>query len=160
MPRDLGRQTGSVLLLVPAGVLVLVILGALAVDAALAFLGQRALTDAAAAAANDVAATAVSDAAFYADADGHIELDHQAARRVATDTVARQGLRGVELTSQAVEVTGAQVCVRLTGRVRYLFSPLVPGTDRSVVVHGRALVSAVRGQGPSASIPSSAGLDC
>ena len=143
------------LLLVPAGVLVLVILGALAVDAALAFLGQRALTDAAAAAANDVAAAALSDAAFYRD--GRVALDRAAAVRLAADTVARQGLRGVEVTDRAVEVVGPQVCVRLTGRVRYLFSPLVPGADRSAVVHGRAIATAVRGEGPG--VPA-ASLDC
>lgn len=147
-------QRGSVLLLVPAGVLVLVVLGALAVDAALAFLGQRALTDAAAAAANDVAAAAVSDTAFYRE--GQVALDREAASRVAAESLARQGLRGVEVTDRSVEVAGAQVCVRLTGRVRYLFSPVVPGVDRFAVVHGRAVATAVQGNGP---VPRAV-LDC
>ena len=153
----MGEQRGSVLLLVPAGVLVLVILGALAVDAALAFLGQRALTHAAAAAANDVAAAAVSDAAFYRD--GRVELDRSAATRVASEALSHRGWRGVEVIERSVEVAGDQVCVRVTGRVRYLFSPVVPGVDRSAVVHGRAVATAVVGDGTTASVPF-ARLDC
>ncbi|HEX2038152.1 MAG TPA: hypothetical protein VHF47_00305 [Acidimicrobiales bacterium] len=154
MRAERGAERGSALALVPAGVLVLVVLGALAVDAALAFLGQRALTDAAAAAANDAAAVGMSDAAFYGEATGPIVLDPVAARRAAVTAVAARGLRGVHVTRHVVEVQGDQVCVRLTGRVPYLFSPLVPGVPRAAHVHGRAVATAARGSAPvrSASI--------
>ena len=149
MRADVG-QRGSALMLVPAGVLVLVVLGALAVDAALAFLGQRALTDAAAAAANDAAALAVSDVAFYGDPTGPVVLDHRLAGEAAAAAVSRRGLRGVDVTRQVVEVAGDRVCVHLRGRVPYLFSPLVPGVPRAAEVHGRAVVTAVRGEAPPA----------
>jgi hypothetical protein len=142
---DRPGERGSVLVLVPAGVLVLVVLGALAVDAALAFLGQRALSDAAAAAANDAAAVAVSDDAFYGDPSGPVVLDRSHAARVVAGSVGRRELRGVQVTGQAVEVVGNEVCVHLTGRVPYLFSPLVPGVPHAADVHGRAVVTAVRG---------------
>ena len=151
------EQRGSALLLVPAGILVLVVLGALAVDAALAFLGQRALTDAAAAAANDAAALAVSDAAFYGDRTGPVVLDHASAVDAAAASLARRGLRGVDVGTRVVEVAGDQVCVHLVGRVPYLFSPLVPGVPRAAEVHGRAVVTAVRGDVLPAS---GARLDC
>lgn len=158
MPAEPERhERGSALVLVPAGVLVLVVLGALAVDAALAFLGQRALTDAAAAAANDAAALAVSDAAFYGDPTGPVVLDQRLAAEAATAALARRELRGVDVTGRVVEVAGDRVCVHLTGRVPYLFSPLVPGVPRAAEVHGRAVVTAVRGEAAAAG---DADIDC
>lgn len=151
-------ERGSALMLVPASVLVLVVLGALAVDAAMAFLGQRALTNAAAAAANDAAALALSDAAFYGDAGGPLVLDGGRATRAAADAVAHARLRGVQVVDRRVAVDGAHVCVHLVGRVRYLFSPVVPGVPRSATVHGRAVATAVRG-GPGTGVPAPP-LDC
>lgn len=145
-------------MLVPAAVLVLMILGALAVDAALAFLGQRALTNAAAAAANDAAALAVSDAAFYTDARGPLVLDGARAEAAAADAVAHAGLRGVEVLDQRVAVRGAHVCVHLVGRVRFVFSPVVPGVPRTASVHGRAVATAAAG-GAGTPVPTT-DLDC
>ena len=133
------------LLLVPAAVLVLVVLGAIAVDFSLAFLGQRELTGAAAAAANDAAAAAVSDAAFYGSGDGPVVLDAGRAQAVATEAVGVRRSGGVEVTSVAVRVTGAQVCVTVVGQVPYIFAPVVPGMPRRAVVRGRAVATAVLG---------------
>lgn len=148
-------------MLVPAAVLVLLVLGALAVDAGLAFLGQRTLADAAAAAANDAAALGLSDAAFYGSAEGPLVLDQAAAARAAHEAVAARRVRGVEVVGQVVAVRGAQVCVHLTGRVPYLFSPVVrvPGVPRSAVVHGQAVATAVRGPA-GASVPTARDMDC
>lgn len=133
------------LLLVPAAVLVLVVLGAIAVDFSLAFLGQRELTGAAAAAANDAAAAAVSDAAFYGSGEGPIVLDPARAEAVASDAVGRRRSGGVDVTSVAVRVVGAQVCVTVVGEVPYIFAPVVPGVPRRAVVRGQAVATAVLG---------------
>lgn len=139
------RQSGSVLLLVPAAVLVLVVLGAIAVDFSLAFLGQRELTSAAAAAANDAAAAAVSDAAFYGSSEGPLVLDGARAEAIAAESVGRRRSGGVEVTSVAVRVVGSQVCVTIVGEVPYIFAPVVPGVPSRAVVRGRAVATAVRG---------------
>ena len=77
MPRELRRQSGSVLMLFPAAVLVVLILGAIAVDASVAFLAKRELNDASAALANDLAIEALSNDAFYHSPDRapRLELD-------------------------------------------------------------------------------------
>ena len=144
--------TGSVLLLVPAGVLVLVVLGAIALDFALAFLGQRELTGAAGAAANDIASAAVSDADFYGSSAGAVVLDAARAEQVAAEAVRRRRPAGVELSGMSVRVEGPHVCVTVRGRVPYLFAPVVPGVGRWAEVQGQAVATAVLGgdvPGPS-----------
>lgn len=150
-------ECGSVLLLVPAGLLVLFVLAAIAVDHALAFLGHRELSAAAAAAANDAAGAAVSDAAFYGGTSGPIVIDGARAERIATEAVARRRPTGVTVAKVVVQVDGPHVCVGVTGRVGYLFTPIVPGLPRGVDVRGEAVATAVVGQGalPSPPAPSS-----
>ena len=143
------HERGSVLALVPAAVLVLVVLGALTVDAAVAFLGQRELADAAAAAANDAAGAAVSDAAYYTGAAGTLSLDATRAGEVARRAVAASGLRGVAVEDVAVDVRGPVVCVRVSGRVPYLFARALPFAAHEARVTGRAGAAAVAG-GPGA----------
>jgi hypothetical protein len=130
---------------VPAGVLVLVVLGAIALDFAVAFLGQRELSSAAAAAANDVAAVAVSDAAFYSGAAGPVTLDAARAERVAAQAIRHRRSSGVEVSGVSVEVDGLHACVRVVGRVAYLFAPVVPGVAEGAEVRGRAVATAVVG---------------
>lgn len=141
---------GSVLLLVPAGVLVLFVLAAIAVDSALAFLGQRELSAAAAAAANDAAGAAVSDAAFYGGSSGDIAVDGARAQRVAADAVIRRRPTGVTITHVVVRTDGPHVCVAVTGRVPYLFTPIVPGLPRGAEVRGESVATAVVGGGRTA----------
>lgn len=157
MGRRRDDHRGSVLLLVPAGVLVLVVLGAIALDFAVAFLGQRELSGAAAAAANDVAAVAVSDAAFYSGASGPVALDAARAERVATEAIRHRRSSGVEVSGVSVEVDGPHACVRVVGRVPYLFAPVVPGVADSAEVRGRAVATAVvGGRGTAVPTPSPA----
>ena len=143
-----GVERGSVLMLVPAAVLVLVVLGAIAVDFSVAFLGQRELTSAAAAAAND-AATAISKETFYRGRGGvpagTVVLDAHQARRAAEQALRARAPRGVEVTEETVDASGGQVCVRLSGRVDYLFARALPGMDDGTTVHERATATAVTG---------------
>lgn len=145
---------GSVLLLVPAGVLVLFVLAAIAVDFSLAFLGQRELSAAAAAAANDAAGAAVSDAAFYGASSGDITVDGARAQRVAAEAVIRRRPTGVTITHVVVRTGGPHVCVAVTGRVPYLFTPIVPGLPRSAEVRGESVATAVVGDGRTVPSPS------
>ena len=138
------RDSGSVLMLVPAGVLVLVVLGAIAVDSAVAFLGQREASNAAAAAANDAAGAAVSDAAFYRG--GSVVLDPARAREAAQAAVAARAVRGLVVDAVDVRVDGPGVCVTVRGRVPYVFARSVPFTPGAAVVRGEAgAVAAVPG---------------
>lgn len=123
-------------MLLPAAVLILVILGALVVDNAAVWLGQRELASAAGVAATD-AVSAVDNPAFYQR--GEVVLDPAAANRVAMQSVAAQDLGGVTLTgAPSIQVLGRQVCVSLTGVVRPVFGPAIPGFGRPRTVHGRA----------------------
>lgn len=149
-PASAPDGDGSVLLLVPAGVLVLFVLAAIAVDFSLAFLGQRELSAAAAAAANDAAGAAVSDAAFYGASTGDIALDGRRAQHVAAEAVTRRRPTGVTITHVVVRTHGPRVCVAVTGRVPYLFAPIVPGLPRAAEVRGEAVATAVVGRGGTA----------
>ena len=136
-------------MLVPAGVQVLVILGSIAVDFAIVFLAQRELTGAAAAAANDAATGAISEQTFYGGSQrgraGTIEIDDEAAGRVAGAALEQQAPRGVRVTRLSVQAPGAQVCVTLDGEVDYLFARALPGAAHSTTVRGRATATAVEG---------------
>lgn len=138
-------------MLVPAAVLVLVALAAIAVDSAIVFMAERQAGDVAAAAANDAAGAALSEGAFYRG--GAVDLDPARVTDVVADAVAARGA-GLELVGPPViAVRGRQVCVTVQARVRYLFSPAVPGMPRARTVMARAAATAVEGQRavPSAS---------
>ena len=129
----LRSQRGNTMLLMPAAVLVLFVLAAIAVDAAVLFLGQRRLADLAASVAQDAIA-AVDDATFY-DEERALGIDAGAAR--ARETTLRAALpRDDALLDPACAVTtdvgddGPTAAVRCTASVRFVFTPVVPGTDR------------------------------
>lgn len=146
-------ESGSALLLVPAGVLVLLVLGAIAVDAAVAFLGQREVSNAAAAAANDAATAALSDRAFYTS--GVLEVDSGLAMEVAERSVTARTARGVEVVDVAVEADGGRVCVTVRGRVPYVFAGALPFVAGSARVTGQAGAVAVAGE-PGTALPARA----
>ena len=143
----MGRPAdrGSVLMLVPAGVLVLFVLGAIAVDFAVAFQAQRALSATAAALANDAATVALSEERLYA---GAVVLDEAAAGEMVREALEGRAPRGVRDVRWSVTTRGDQVCVTLTGRVAYVFSRAVPGAPQEAAVRGRAVATAVQGDGP------------
>ena len=156
--RDAGRQRGSVLLLVPAGVLVLVILGAIAVDAAIAFLAQRELAGLATAAANDAAAAAAAGPRYYAPGTGgQVAVDPALARRSVDRSLAGASVPMVAGLQVDVRTTATHVCVTLTGRVAYLFARAVPGAAASAAVTGRGVAAAAQGP-PAGPVPT--GGDC
>jgi hypothetical protein len=137
-------ESGSVLMLVPAGILVLLVLGAIAVDSAVVFLAQRDLANRTAAAANDIAGAAVSDEAFYTGgaivvpegvADAFVDVSFSAARRPA----------GFESWSADARTVGRSVTVSAEAEVRYLFAPAVPGAARTTTVRARSTAVAVGG---------------
>lgn len=152
-----GRERGSVLMLVPAGVLVLFVLGALAVDVAIAFLAQRELSATAAALANDAATMALADDRFFAEnAAGAVEVDEGKAADVVREALAARAPGGVSDVRWSVRSADDQVCVTLTARVEYLFSHAVPGAPQGATVSGRAVATAVRGASPVRR----SGVDC
>jgi len=135
-----GREAGSAWVLAPAAILVLMVLASITVDSAVVFLGQRQLGDSAASAAYD-AAHAISQAAFYQD--GEIELDPATATALADRAVTEDHLSAVTLVGEPqVTVSGATVCVRLTGVVQVIFARAIPGAPRQAVVHATARATA------------------
>ena len=132
-------------MLAPAAVLVLIAVAAIAVDSAIVFMAQRQAGDVAAAAANDAAGAALSEGAFYGG--GTVDIDPARASAVVAEVVAARG-PGLDLVGPpAVVVNGRQVCVTVQARVRYLFSPAVPGAPRNRTVTARAAATAVEGRG-------------
>lgn len=139
------RERGSVLLLVPAGVLVLVVLASLAVDFTVAFLGERELASLAASAANDAVTAAVDE--DHLRRTGEFRLDADEVHAVVAATLAASSTE-VALAPPDVEVTtvGGEpaVRVRLTGRIRYVFAPALPGGPDGADV-GASAVAVARG---------------
>jgi len=119
-------------MLMPAAVLILVILGALALDRAVAFGAQRGLVATAQSAANNGAGGGLDIDLLRST--GEIDLDPAAVGRQVQATVAASG-DDIEV-SWSIE--GDTVVVRLHQRIRYLFSPAVPGGDREVVIGATA----------------------
>jgi len=141
-----ARERGSVLLLVPAGVLVVVVLASIAVDFGIAFLGERELADLAASAANDAVTAAVDEDLLRRT--GEFRLDPAEVGDVVAATLARSSTE-VALDPPEVEVTtvGGEpaVRVRLTGRIRYVFAPGLPGGPDGADVGASAVAVARRG---------------
>lgn len=133
-------QSGSALILVPAGVLILVILAALALDSALVYLGQRQLANAAASAASD-GAGAISNPSFYGS--GSIVLDPSRAIQSAAASVATQEFSGIHLVGPpSISVDGVQVCVSLHASVPHLLGRIIPGIPHDTTVSARATATA------------------
>ncbi len=143
------REAGSVLVLVPAAVLILMVLGTIAVDSGAVFLGQRELANAAQTAAED-ATHQLGTSTFYGSGD--ITLVPGQAAQVADASLAAQVLGGVTLDGlPQVVVSGAQVCVSLTGRVPVVFGAALPGVGRWTEVHAHSTATATGTLGPSSS---------
>jgi hypothetical protein len=127
-------------MLMPAGVLIVLLLGALAVDAAVVFLGERELADLTAAAANDAVTVALAPEDFYRC--GALQVDASVAREVAATVVTARASDSVVLTGLDVSVDSSgdapQVTVAATGTVDLVFTPAMPGADRTRVVAARS----------------------
>lgn len=129
-----GRQRGSSLLLVPAGVLILVVLGALAVDLSNVHLSQRELVAAAQAAVGDAAAASLHEATFYHRGEAVVAAD--AARAEVVAALAASDL-DIALDSFGLSPDG-EVVIRVSARVDTIFARAVPGGPDVVVVRATA----------------------
>ena len=157
MPRELRRQSGSVLMLFPAAVLVVLILGAIAVDASVAFLAKRELNDASAALANDLAIEALSNDAFYHSPDRvpRLELDTDYVRRqseggLLADRVRQQLDSHYRDVTATADVRNGCVVVTISAAGNYIFTGAVPGAHRTFRLAASAGATPRRDRGASA----------
>jgi Flp pilus assembly protein TadG len=138
-------ESGSALLLMPAGVLVLFFLAGIAVDAAVQFLGQRRVADLAASVAQDAVAS-VDVESFYAE-DQDLRIDPGAASARGQTLISNLPSDDSFLNpSCEVAVTGVTASVDCTAQVRLIFSGILPGAD--VIRDVRATETAEGQQGP------------
>lgn len=142
-PRRGGRDRGSVLMLMPAGVLVVLLLGAISFDLSLVFLRQRQASSVGVDVANDLASTAFDQQVFRSS--GAFVLDEARAGDLARDYLAASDL-AAEVVGYDVRVLGGdRVEVRLTVRVDYVFAKAIPGAADGTTVTARATAIAAPG---------------
>jgi len=112
-------ESGSALILVPAGFLVLMLLAGMAVDSAAVYLGQRQLGDATAAAANDAASAALDNNTFYSR--GVLRIDAGRAARTVCSSMAAQEAGNLHDVRVEMALTPTQVEVRASASVDAIF---------------------------------------
>jgi hypothetical protein len=138
-----GRERGSVLVLVPAGLLVLMILAVLAVDSAVAYLGQQQLHDALSAAANDAVTRGLNQGSFYRG--GVVGLDSAAVGQAICLSVLAQDDTGLHNLHLWMSVGAGSVHVEGTAVVDAVFGRAIPGFGSRTV---RSSADAVVTSGP------------
>ena len=136
-----GRDRGSALMLMPAGLLIVLVLASIAVDMSLVHLRKRQAFDLAAAAAND-AATAGVDQGELRATHAYL-LDPERTRAVVGDVVAASDLAPHLVGPPVVTVSGADVRVELALEADYIFADVVPGAPDGAVVRATATARAV-----------------
>jgi hypothetical protein len=135
-----GRDRGSALLLMPAGLLIVLVLASIAVDMSLVHLRKRQAFELAAAAAND-AATAGVDQGHLRTTHDYV-LDPETARAVVVDVVAASELAPELARPPVVTVTAAGVSVELALEADYIFADVVPGAPDGTEVTATATATA------------------
>jgi len=142
-PRPTGRQRGSVLMLMPAGVLIVLLLGAISFDLSLVFLRQRQASGVAVDLANDLASAALDEATLRGS--GAFVLDPRRAEDLAASFVGGSDVAS-QLTSLEVEVIGAdRVRVTIILWVDYVFAKAIPGAAEGTSVTAQATAVASPG---------------
>jgi hypothetical protein len=136
----LGRDRGSALMLMPAGLLIVLVLASIAVDMSLVHLRKRQAFELAAAAANDAATASVDQGRLRTTHD--YALDPERARAVVADVVATSELASELARPPVVTVTGAGVRVELALEADYIFADVVPGAPDGTVVSASATATA------------------
>ena len=136
-----GRDRGSALMLMPAGLLIVLVLASIAVDMSLVHLRKRQAFELAAAAAND-AATAGVDQGELRATHAYL-LDPERTRAVVGDVVAASDLAPHLVGPPVVTVSGADVRVELALEADYIFADVVPGAPDGTVVTATATARAV-----------------
>jgi hypothetical protein len=135
-----GRDRGSALMLMPAGLLIVLVLASIAVDMSLVHLRKRQAFELAAAAAND-AATAAVDQGRLRTTDDYV-LDPERALAVVADVVAASELAPELAGPPVVTVTAAGVRVELALEADYIFAGVVPGAPDGTEVTASATATA------------------
>ncbi len=135
-------ESGTALLLIPAGILIVMILAAITVDAAVVYLGERAAFDSASGAANDLAAVSLDEVAYRTDGTvrPRDDLPQLAASIVPAVETATSGALvpgTVHVSVRALD--GGRIEVVVSGRVRRIFVGIIPGAARYVEVRARAV---------------------
>ncbi|WP_165492006.1 hypothetical protein [Egibacter rhizosphaerae] len=121
-------DTGSALLLVPAGLLILVVLAGLAVDAAIAYMARREVASIASGAANEAVIAALQSEAFYRE-DGTLRIDDEDVRAIAAQAVGDAGPVEAVLVDEGTGCTEGvvddriAVTVEVAGTVELVFTP-------------------------------------
>jgi Flp pilus assembly protein TadG len=136
---DRRTETGSALLLFPAGVLILLIFGALAFDVALAHQTKRQLLDVAASAANDAVTFGLDEATLRSS--GAYCLDPGRARRAVDAAVAAAGIEVDAIEVRIDDPCTPTVVVRLAAFAPAPFASALPGGSgrTAVSAEGRAV---------------------
>ncbi|HCB34406.1 MAG TPA: hypothetical protein DEP66_01685 [Acidimicrobiaceae bacterium] len=120
-------ESGSALLLMPAGVLIVVVMGALMVDSAAAFLAEREAEATAAGLANDLATVALDErflrlTGVYRIAERRVKAAESTLARLADEQLSAVFVPGT--TNVAVAVAGpTEVRVTVSGRARRIIGP-------------------------------------
>lgn len=145
MKRGPTAESGSVLMLVPAGILVLIILGAIAVDSAVILLAQRDLANRTAATAGDIANAALDDEGFYSPS-ATVRLDAgKAAAYVGLVFAPDRRPASYRRWDGDAAVDGPTVTVAATAEVDLIFAKAIPGAAGSTTVAARSVATAQGG---------------
>ena len=139
------NESGSALILIPAGVLIVVILGAIMVDGGLAFLGEREAVNAATAAANDVVNLGFDDAHFRDTGEMRLIESNADLAAITRAAVSRRESNvlipgSVSVTVTRIDAQRAEVAV--TGLVKLLLTPALPGAEHMVAVDANVTADA------------------
>jgi hypothetical protein len=141
-----GRDRGSALMLMPAGLLIVLVLASIAVDMSVVHLRKRQAFELAAAAAND-AVTAAVDQGRLRTTHEYV-LDPERARAVVADVVAASEVAPELARPPVVTVTAAGVRVELALEADYIFADVVPGAPDGTEVTASATATA-----PASAVP-------
>jgi hypothetical protein len=136
----MGRDRGSALMLMPAGLLIVLVLASIAVDMSVVHLRKRQAFELAAAAANDAATAGVDQGRLRTTHD--YVLDPERARAVVADVVAASELAPELARPPVVTVTAAGVRVDLALQADYIFADVVPGAPDGTEVTASATATA------------------
>ena len=143
--RRSGHESGSALLLFPAGLLIVLVLAGIAFDLSLAFQSKRQLVELADSAANDAVTYGLDEVRLRAD--GSYCLAPSRVARSVQDTLAASGQAVEVLSMELVTATGADcptgVAITLAGHSPYPFSQAVPGMPAGINHRGTGRATAI-----------------